>query len=106
VKRVPKQKPGKSKQDYGTPWELIRAIEARWGKLTIDLAARADNAKAPLFITPEENSLIQNRRSSACAHAFAFTAATTSTPRNTRRQVSASVTSRVWAALLTSRIAC
>lgn len=56
----PKQKPGQSKQDYGTPWSLIRAIEARWGKLTIDLAARADNAKAPLFITPEEDSLKQD----------------------------------------------
>jgi phage N-6-adenine-methyltransferase len=56
----PKQKPGSSKQDYGTPWSLIRAIEARWGSLTIDLAARADNAKAPLFITPEEDSLKQN----------------------------------------------
>ena len=53
----PQQKPGKSKQDYGTPWPLIRAIEARWGTLTIDLAARADNAKAPEFITPEEDSL-------------------------------------------------
>lgn len=53
----PKQKPGSSKQDYGTPWPLIHAIEARWGKLTIDLAARADNAKAPIFITPEDNSL-------------------------------------------------
>lgn len=57
---MPVQKPGKSKQDYGTPWPLIRAIEERWGPLTIDLAARADNAKCPLFITPEENSLVQD----------------------------------------------
>lgn len=56
----PKQKPGQSKQDYGTPWPLIRAIEARWGSLTIDLAATAENAKAPQFITPEEDSLKQN----------------------------------------------
>jgi phage N-6-adenine-methyltransferase len=53
----PKQKPGKSKQDYGTPWEFIRAVERRFGDLHVDLAAREDNAKAPLFITPEENSL-------------------------------------------------
>jgi hypothetical protein len=59
-RRMPKQKPGNSKQDYGTPWPLIRAIENRWGPLSIDLAARADNAKAPLFITPEENSLTQD----------------------------------------------
>jgi phage N-6-adenine-methyltransferase len=57
---MPAQKPGRSKQDYGTPWRLIHAIEARWGKLTIDLAARADNAKAPEFISPEENSLTRN----------------------------------------------
>jgi len=56
----PKQKPGSSKQDYGTPWPLIRAIEARWGPLTIDLAARSDNAKCPEFITPQEDSLRQN----------------------------------------------
>lgn len=53
----PKQKPGKSKQDYGTPWAFIRAVEKRWGPLAIDLAARADNAKAPRFITPEADSL-------------------------------------------------
>jgi phage N-6-adenine-methyltransferase len=57
---MPAQKPSRSKQDYSTPWSLVRAIEARFGKLTIDLAARADNAKAPLFITPEEDSLTQD----------------------------------------------
>jgi phage N-6-adenine-methyltransferase len=57
---MPARKPGNSKQDYGTPWPLIRAIEARWGPLTIDLAARADNAKAPRFITPEQDSLAQD----------------------------------------------
>jgi hypothetical protein len=56
--RVPRQKPGKSRQDYETPPELLAAVEARFGqKLTIDLAARNDNAKAPTWITPEMNSL-------------------------------------------------
>ncbi len=50
-------KPGKSKQDYGTPWELIRAVEKRFGTLNVDLAARADNAKAPSFLGPESDSL-------------------------------------------------
>lgn len=54
---IPKQKPGKSKQDYATPWEFIEAVEARWGKIDIDLAARVDNSKAPVFIRPEQNSL-------------------------------------------------
>jgi hypothetical protein len=49
----------RSKQDYGTPWPLIRAIEKRWGPIMIDLAATAENAKAPRWITPEEDSLIQ-----------------------------------------------
>jgi phage N-6-adenine-methyltransferase len=49
----------RSKQDYGTPWPLIRAIEKRWGSLAIDLAATAENAKAPRFITPEQDSLTQ-----------------------------------------------
>ena len=57
---MPAQKPGKSKQDYETPWELIHLIEAAMGSaFEVDLAARADNAKAPTFITPEEDSLIQ-----------------------------------------------
>lgn len=50
----------RSKQDYGTPWPLIHAIERRWGKLSIDLAATPQNAKAPVFITPEEDSLVQD----------------------------------------------
>ena len=53
----PKQKPGKSKQDYATPWSLISAVQVRWGKLDIDLAATAENAKADRFITPETDSL-------------------------------------------------
>lgn len=54
----PMQKPGRSKQDYGTPWEFIRAVEGRWGVFSIDLAAWGPaNAKAPAFLTPLENSL-------------------------------------------------
>jgi hypothetical protein len=52
VPREPIQKPGRSKQDYETPPDLIAAIEARWGKLTVDLAACADNTKCARFITP------------------------------------------------------
>lgn len=43
--------------DGGTCWELIRAVEKQWGELGVDLAAVAENAKAPEFISPEENSL-------------------------------------------------
>lgn len=59
---MPQQKPGKSKQDYGTPWELIRAVEGRWGKIGLDLAAHDDgrNAKAPLWFGPSDDFLKQD----------------------------------------------
>lgn len=57
ARKMPRQKPGKSKQDYGTPDDFIRAVEARWGPLDIDLAARKDNSVAPECITPEEDTL-------------------------------------------------
>jgi hypothetical protein len=41
---MPKQKPGQSKQDYGTPPELVAAIERRFGALTWDVAASPENA--------------------------------------------------------------
>lgn len=46
-----------SKQDYGTPWEFIRAVEHRFGPIACDLAASAENAKAPLFIDESRNSM-------------------------------------------------
>lgn len=45
------------KQDYGTPWEFIRAVERRFGPLSVDLAAHAENAKCRTFIGPEQDSL-------------------------------------------------
>ncbi len=56
---MPVQKPGKSKQDYGTPWELIHAVEKRWGQLHVDLAASDHNAKAPYYFTAEDDFLNQ-----------------------------------------------
>jgi phage N-6-adenine-methyltransferase len=44
VRKMPEQKPGRSKQDYKTPREFLDAVEARWGKLTFDLAANASNS--------------------------------------------------------------
>lgn len=61
IRTMPAQKPGKSKQDYGTPWELIRAVEKRWGKLALDLAAHdsGDNAKAPAWFGESDDYLKQ-----------------------------------------------
>jgi phage N-6-adenine-methyltransferase len=49
---------GKSKQDYHTPWDFIHACEKKFmGKMIIDLAASAENAKAPVFFTEAQDSL-------------------------------------------------
>lgn len=49
---------GKSKQDYPTPWEFIRACERKFGgRITVDLAASEGNEKAPKYITEQTNSL-------------------------------------------------
>lgn len=53
----PVQKPGKSKQDYGTPWEFIFAVTARFGPIVCDLAASAENAKAATFYDKQRDSL-------------------------------------------------
>lgn len=54
---MPKQKPGKSKQDYSTPKEFLDAVEERFGKLDVDLACREDNKKAQLEVTEAQDSL-------------------------------------------------
>ncbi len=47
-----------SKQDQGTPWELIRVIEELKGRpFTIDLAAQTDNAKTREYYTEQMDSL-------------------------------------------------
>ena len=57
---MPAQKPGRSKQDYGTPAEFIAAVEKRWGWMAVDLAASKENAKAPSYYTEADDSLAQN----------------------------------------------
>lgn len=49
---------GKSKQDYPTPWEFIRACERKFrGPVTVDLAASPENTKAPAYFTEADDSL-------------------------------------------------
>lgn len=43
-RKMPKQKPGRSFQAYGTPPAFLRAVEARFGHITWDLAAHAGNS--------------------------------------------------------------
>jgi phage N-6-adenine-methyltransferase len=60
VMNMPLQKPGRSKQDYGTPRAFIAAVERRWGPLAFDLAASSENHKAPKYFTEADNSLKQD----------------------------------------------
>lgn len=57
---MPAQKPHRSKQDYGTPWELIRAVEAKYGKIAVDLAASPENAKAEYYFTEADDFFAQD----------------------------------------------
>jgi phage N-6-adenine-methyltransferase len=54
---MPKQKPGRSKQDYSTPDDFFNACIDRFGPFTWDLAATVNNSKCPYWITPETDSL-------------------------------------------------
>jgi hypothetical protein len=57
----PAQKPGRSKQDYGTDPRFLEAIGTQFGRIGIDLACRRDNMVAPLGITdPDLDALAQD----------------------------------------------
>lgn len=56
----PSVKRGKSEQVVSTPWELIRAVEKKFGPIAWDLAATIENAKAENFIDPEMDTFKQN----------------------------------------------
>jgi phage N-6-adenine-methyltransferase len=57
--KMPVQKPGKSKQDYGTPPELLAAVKSRLCiyDFSIDLAAGNDNVVCDRFYTEADDSL-------------------------------------------------
>ena len=57
---MPAQKPGASRQDYGTPWPFIRAVEQKFGRLVFDLAASYTNKKAPDFYSQGDDALRQH----------------------------------------------
>jgi phage N-6-adenine-methyltransferase len=61
TRKMPVQKPGRSKQDYATPDDFILAVKRRWGikAFAYDLAADAENAKSRYFFCEEEDSLRQ-----------------------------------------------
>lgn len=53
---MPKQKPGRSKQDYGTPASFLTAVKYLLGirEFDIDLAATHVNRVAPSYFGPED----------------------------------------------------
>lgn len=59
--RMPRQKPGKSRQDYGTPPELLTSVRKRLHvtQFAVDLAASAENTVAPEYFTEAQDSLVQ-----------------------------------------------
>lgn len=58
---APRQKPGKSRQDYETPQELIDAVEARFGVIGFDLAASKNNSVADEYFDLKSNALDARR---------------------------------------------
>jgi phage N-6-adenine-methyltransferase len=57
---MPLQKPGRSKQDYGTPKDFLAAVARRFGYIRTDLAASAENAVADTHFDVQQNSLVQD----------------------------------------------
>lgn len=59
---MPAQKPGRSKQDYETPPEFIRAVEnlLEIEYFYVDLAADRHNAKGAIYFTERDDSLLQD----------------------------------------------
>jgi len=55
----PVQKPGRSKQNYETPWPFVEIVKRRLGidEFDIDLAADETNTKAPVWLTAQEDAL-------------------------------------------------
>jgi phage N-6-adenine-methyltransferase len=56
----PSMRRGKSKQNYQTPPDFISAVEKRFGMITFDLAADADNCVTGEHFDVEQDSLAQD----------------------------------------------
>lgn len=65
---APPQKPGSSKQDYGTPRELLEALKNRLHikRFWCDLAATKENAVALQYYTEQDDALQQCWNSEEC----------------------------------------
>lgn len=52
MKRMPRQKRHRSPQAIGTPADLLRAVERRFGPIAVDLAANLENRVVPVHLGP------------------------------------------------------
>lgn len=61
AKSMPRQQPGRSKQDVRTPKVFLDAVKCRLGidAFTVDLAASASNTVAKQFYSERSNALVQ-----------------------------------------------
>lgn len=59
---MPKQKPGKSYQEYRTPVELLIAVKKRLhiGDFSLDVAASKENSVAFSYYTEEDDGIVQD----------------------------------------------
>lgn len=55
----PRQKPGRSKQDYGTPRDFLTVVVQKFGPIGLDVSASAENAVVPRFYDVSLNGLTQ-----------------------------------------------
>lgn len=57
--RMPKQRPGRSKQNYATPWEFVHRVETRLGiaRFQHDFAADVTNSKGITHFDIKANAL-------------------------------------------------
>jgi phage N-6-adenine-methyltransferase len=59
LRRMPIQKPGRSRQCYVTPTDFMVAVVTRFGPIDFDLAATEKNSKADRFFTLRQNALLR-----------------------------------------------
>jgi len=52
ARAMPVQKPGRSVQEVGTPKEFLAAVQLRFGRIGLDLAANKDNAVCAVWFGP------------------------------------------------------
>jgi phage N-6-adenine-methyltransferase len=59
-RKMPRQKPGESKQDYGTPDDFMQAVEKRFGAMAWDLAATWKNAVCTDFYGYQQSGVFRD----------------------------------------------